>query len=178
MNIANLLLLVIAISGSESSSKSDDRCPTVNALDLSKKRVYASSTCGDSNSSSQYCYGSSSTIQCSTCENEDEVNVRNAVDHNPMTHWISRPGLEAVNLTVDLLQVCVHTYILPLYRHVERERERERESQGCWSPQKYFLATNTYYTVCIDNGTIKLLCYQIVAMYRHWLCPVTTNIFF
>ena len=111
MNITRLLLLVITISRSRGESESsDDRCRTLNALDLSRKNIFASSTCGDSNSSSQYCYGSSPTIQCSTCENEDEVDVRNAIDRDTSTHWISRPGLEAANLTLDLIQVCMCTH--------------------------------------------------------------------
>lgn len=105
MNTAILLLLVISITGSESSSEPDDRCPTLSALECLNFRILASSTCGDNNSSSQYCYGSSPTIQCSACENENDVNVSKAVDLNPSTHWISRPGLEAANLTVDLIQV-------------------------------------------------------------------------
>ena len=122
MITAILLLLIISISGNESSSEPDDRCPTLSALDCLNFRILASSTCGDNNSSNQYCYGSSPTIKCSACENEDDVNVRNAVDLDPSTHWISRPGLEAANLTVDLIQVVYVCYLT----NVGRSRGRRK----------------------------------------------------
>ena len=86
--------------------ESEKQCPIFNSLGLRRKQVFASSTCGDIDSSSQYCYGSP-TILCSTCD-EDEVNVRNVIDGNITTHWISRPGVTTANLTVDLLRVCVY----------------------------------------------------------------------
>ena len=104
-------LLAITISLSISLVRglleSERQCPTFNTLDLGRKHVFASSTCGDNDSSSQYCYGSP-TIQCNTCDDEDEVNVRNVIDGNLTSHWISRPGVTTANLTVDLLGVCVY----------------------------------------------------------------------
>ena len=90
----------------------NDRCQSPDTLDLSRNPVTASSTCGDDNFS-QYCYVNltDSKIQCRTCEQEEEVQASNVVDNQASTHWISRPGLEAVNLTVDLIQVFMYLSI-------------------------------------------------------------------
>ena len=90
MNAAILLLFFILRSVQvNGKSEGADRCPDVN-IDLSRKPIVASSTCGDTSL---------------TCEIDDDVNVTNVVDGNPTNHWISRPGVEAVNVTVDLVQV-------------------------------------------------------------------------
>ena len=109
MDVAILLVLLTAIFSVEGQMISDyDRCPTIAgpAFEMLGNPVTASSTCGDDNFS-QYCYVNStdSKMHCSTCEQEEEVRPSNVVDDQPSTHWVSRPGLEAVNLTVDLIQV-------------------------------------------------------------------------
>lgn len=107
MNAAVLLLLVILsveLKG-EFEASGDDRCPEV-TVNLTRKPAFASSTCGDDNFR-QYCYldSTDSRMRCRTCQNKDDVNASNVVDDDPGSQWISRPGLEAVNLTVDLVQV-------------------------------------------------------------------------
>jgi len=111
MNVAILLLLVI-LSGGLNGQFDGDQCPNVE-IDLSRKPINASSTCGDSKSSTnvQYCYKNATTgvSQCRTCENEEDVSARNVLNADLTSYWVSRPGVEAVNLTVDLVQVCVGT---------------------------------------------------------------------
>ena len=111
MNVAILLPLLV-IFGIEGQMPSDydedyDECPEI-SLDLRRTRVIASSTCGDDNFR-QYCYVNSTDLkmQCRTCTHEEEVRASNVVDNNANSHWISRPGLEMVNFTVDLMQVLV-----------------------------------------------------------------------
>ena len=110
MDVVVLLLLTIfSVKGQMTSSDDDEECPPTTlelSLDLSRSLVTASSTCGDDNFK-QYCYVNSTdqTMQCRTCEHEEEARASNVVDSDPNSHWISRPGLEAVNLTVDLIQV-------------------------------------------------------------------------
>lgn len=105
MNLA-ILLLLVALSVEINGQSHGDLfpCPDI-MVNLSRKPIEASSTCGDSNISVEYCYDDNSKMQCNICENETEFSARNAVDENGTTHWISRPGVEAVNLTVNLLQV-------------------------------------------------------------------------
>ena len=77
-------------------------CPSDQiTLDLTKKIIVAGSTCEDV----EYCYDDPQTglKECSTCS--DSVNVDNILDSNLTTHWISQPGVTAVNLTLDLIQV-------------------------------------------------------------------------
>lgn len=108
MKVAVFLLLVglcVELNGDQNLNNDDldNRCPNI-GVDLSRKHINASSTCGDNNSSNQYCYVDT-TIQCSTCESKEEFDIVNAVDNDTHSHWISRPGLRVVNITVDLLQV-------------------------------------------------------------------------
>ena len=107
MNVAILLPLLV-IFGVEGQMPSDyEECPVI-SLDLRRTRVIASSTCGDDNFR-QYCYVNSTDLkmQCKTCTREEEVRASNVVDNDANSHWISRPGLEMVNFTVDLMQVLV-----------------------------------------------------------------------
>ena len=108
MDVVVLLLLTIfSVKGQMTSSDYDEGCPSI-TVDLSRSPVTASSTCGDDNFS-QYCYVNSTdqTMQCRTCEHEEEARASNVVDSDANSQWISRPGLEAVNLTVDLIQVFI-----------------------------------------------------------------------
>lgn len=114
MDVVVLLILTIFSVKGQMTFSDYDRCPELETLDLSRNRVTASSTCGDDNFT-QYCYNSTadhSMMQCRTCEQEEEVRASNVIDNEPSTHWISRPGLEAVNLTVDLIQVFMSHIII------------------------------------------------------------------
>ena len=108
MNVAILLLLLV-IFGVEGQMPSDDygECPVI-SQDLRRTRAIASSTCGDDNFR-QYCYVNSTDLkmQCRTCTRQEEVRASNVLDNDANSHWISRPGLEMVNFTVDLMQVLV-----------------------------------------------------------------------
>ncbi|XP_065911651.1 laminin-like protein lam-2 isoform X2 [Dysidea avara] len=84
-------------------------CPSDQiTLDLTKKIIVAGSTCEDV----EYCYDDPQTglKECSTCS--DSVNVDNILDSNLTTHWISQPGVTAVNLTLDLIQPFQITFIV------------------------------------------------------------------
>ena len=107
MDVVVLLLLTILSVKGQMTSTDYNECTPI-TLDLSRSPVTASSTCGDDNVR-QYCYVNSTdhTMQCKTCEHEEDARASNVVDSDLNNYWISRPGLEAVNLTVDLIQVFI-----------------------------------------------------------------------
>jgi len=103
MSPAAALLLVVTL-GQFFAQLNGQVCPKdLTPLNLTKKTIVASSTCQDT----EYCYDNSLTglKECSNCSERHLVDVSNIVDGNVSTHWISLPGVVAVNVTLDLVQV-------------------------------------------------------------------------
>jgi len=99
-------LLMLATLGQSFVLLNGHICPNEEiVIDMTKKTILASSTCEDA----EYCYDDPQTglKECTTCTSRQLVDVSNIIDGNITTHWISQPGVAAVNLTLDLIQVCV-----------------------------------------------------------------------